>query len=106
MRAALDRHDSILHRAIEEHRGHAFKTVGDAFCAVIATASDALGYRHTPAQRAFREPYLVATRSLSDGTAWQATYAKGWSAAIGKTISRALEEAANGSEGQARSALG
>ena len=40
--AALDRHDSILRKTIEGHGGHVFKTVGDAFCAVFVTASDAL----------------------------------------------------------------
>jgi predicted ATPase/class 3 adenylate cyclase len=42
MQAALDDHDSILHKAIEGYDGHVFKTVGDAFCAVFATASGAL----------------------------------------------------------------
>ena len=42
MQAALDRHDSILRNSIEEHGGHVFKTVGDAFCAVFASAPDAL----------------------------------------------------------------
>ena len=42
MQAALDRHDAILHEAIEGHGGHVFKTVGDAFCAVFATATNAL----------------------------------------------------------------
>jgi predicted ATPase/class 3 adenylate cyclase len=42
MQAALDRHDEILRNSIEGHGGHIFKTVGDAFCAVFATAPDAL----------------------------------------------------------------
>jgi predicted ATPase/class 3 adenylate cyclase len=42
MHEALDRHDEILRDAIEGHGGHVFKTVGDAFCAVFATAPDAL----------------------------------------------------------------
>ena len=42
MQSALDRHDEILHDSIEGHGGHAFKTVGDAFCAVFASAPDAL----------------------------------------------------------------
>ena len=42
MQAALDRHDEILHNSIEGHGGHIFKTVGDAFCAVFASALDAL----------------------------------------------------------------
>ncbi len=42
MQDALDRHDEILRNSIEGHGGHVFKTVGDAFCAVFATAPDAL----------------------------------------------------------------
>jgi predicted ATPase/class 3 adenylate cyclase len=42
MQVALDRHDEILRNSIEGHGGHVFKTVGDAFCAVFATAPDAL----------------------------------------------------------------
>ncbi len=42
MKSALARHDALTRDAIEKHRGHVFKTVGDAFCAAFATASDAL----------------------------------------------------------------
>lgn len=42
MSAALARHDTLLHAAIVDHAGHVFKTVGDAFCAAFARASDAL----------------------------------------------------------------
>ena len=42
MQDALDRHDEILRNSIRGHGGHVFKTVGDAFCAVFATAPDAL----------------------------------------------------------------
>jgi class 3 adenylate cyclase len=42
MRVALARHDAILRRAIENHGGHVFKTVGDAFCTAFATGQDAL----------------------------------------------------------------
>jgi predicted ATPase/class 3 adenylate cyclase/Tfp pilus assembly protein PilF len=42
MQAALARHDELLRRSIEERGGYVFKTVGDAFCAVFATAPDAL----------------------------------------------------------------
>jgi len=43
MDAAVKRHDSILRDIIEAHEGYVFKTVGDAFCAAFARASDALG---------------------------------------------------------------
>ncbi|HRA20393.1 MAG TPA: adenylate/guanylate cyclase domain-containing protein, partial [Anaerolineae bacterium] len=42
MTAALRRHDALLRSAIEEQGGQVCKTVGDAFCAAFATASDAL----------------------------------------------------------------
>jgi predicted ATPase/class 3 adenylate cyclase/Tfp pilus assembly protein PilF len=42
MKAALARHDELLRRALEEHGGYVFKTVGDAFCCAFPTASDAL----------------------------------------------------------------
>ena len=42
MQAALARHDAILLGAIEGHGGVVFKTVGDAFYAAFATASDAV----------------------------------------------------------------
>jgi predicted ATPase/class 3 adenylate cyclase len=43
MKDALARHDAILRACIERHGGAVFKTVGDAFHAAFATASDALG---------------------------------------------------------------
>ncbi len=42
MRRALACHDELLRYAIEQHHGHVFKTVGDAFCAAFPTAPDAL----------------------------------------------------------------
>src|SRR5215210_4825917 len=42
MQKALARHDELLRRAIEQHGGYVFKTVGDAFCCAFPTAPDAL----------------------------------------------------------------
>jgi predicted ATPase/class 3 adenylate cyclase len=42
MSPALARHDEVVRRALQEHGGHVFKTVGDAFCAAFAAASDAV----------------------------------------------------------------
>ncbi len=42
MATALRRHDVILAAVIDAHRGHVFKTVGDAFCAAFASAADAV----------------------------------------------------------------
>ncbi len=43
MRLALARHDALLYAAIAAHGGRVFKTVGDAFHAVFANVTDALG---------------------------------------------------------------
>jgi predicted ATPase/class 3 adenylate cyclase len=42
MQVALARHDEILTSTIEDHGGHVFKTVGDAFCCAFPTAPEAL----------------------------------------------------------------
>lgn len=42
MEVALSRHDELLRGAILEHRGHVFKTFGDAFCAAFDTAGAAV----------------------------------------------------------------
>src|SRR5215207_10149605 len=42
MQKALARHDALLRRAIEQHGGYVFKTVGDAFCAAFPTAPQAV----------------------------------------------------------------
>ncbi len=51
MRAALARHNALLHQSIEANRGSVFKTIGDAVCAAFASAPDALAAALT-AQRA------------------------------------------------------
>ena len=57
MRHALARHDTILREAIEQHGGHVFKTIGDAFCAAFARATDAVAAA-VAAQRALAaEPW-------------------------------------------------
>jgi tetratricopeptide (TPR) repeat protein len=61
-------------------------------------AAEAAGYGHTPAQRALREPYLVAARSLADETTWQAAYTEGRSNAVESIVSRALENITNRDE--------
>src|SRR5439155_22339430 len=53
MRRALARHDALLHAAIETGGGSVFKTIGDQFCVVFATAPDALA-ASLSAQRALR----------------------------------------------------
>ena len=62
MQAALARHDALLRHAITAHRGHVFKTVGDAFCAAFPTASEAVAAA-LDAQRSLRvEPWPAPLR--------------------------------------------
>jgi predicted ATPase len=42
MSAVLAQHDAVLRAAIHAHNGRVFKTIGDAFCAVFDSASNAL----------------------------------------------------------------
>ena len=42
MATAVERHDVLIRAAIEAHGGHAFKTVGDAFCAAFQAAPAAV----------------------------------------------------------------
>ncbi|MBP6708264.1 MAG: hypothetical protein KA223_03835, partial [Candidatus Accumulibacter sp.] len=42
MRVALQRHNTLLSSAIEQHGGCVFKTVGDAFCVTFEDAAGAL----------------------------------------------------------------
>lgn len=41
------------------------------------TLREAVGYFHTPIERALREPYLVVVRSRLDEVVWQAAFAEG-----------------------------
>jgi predicted ATPase/class 3 adenylate cyclase len=54
MRSALERHDAILHAAIDGHEGSVFSTGGDGVAAVFARAADALAAA-VDAQAALRE---------------------------------------------------
>ena len=100
MRAALGRHDDLLRAAITEHRGHVFKTVGDAFHAAFPTAADALA-AVLDAQRALaREPWalpggLRVRMALHTGEAEQrdGDY-------VGPTLNRAARLLAVGHGGQ------
>lgn len=75
MKAALNRHDTLLRQAIETNNGYAFKTVGDAFCAAFLTAPEALNAALT-AQRAINsfgeawgETPIRVRMALHSGTA-------------------------------------
>jgi predicted ATPase/class 3 adenylate cyclase len=64
MKAAVERHDLILHSAIESHGGCVFRTMGDAFCAAFPIARQALDAA-LDAQRALHaEPWLPEIASL------------------------------------------
>src|SRR5215217_327452 len=57
MQGALARHDAIVRDAIERYGGHVFKTMGDAFYAAFARATDAIASA-VAAQRALAsEPW-------------------------------------------------
>ena len=43
MAAAQARHNAMLRRAIDAHRGQVFQVVGDAFCSVFERPADAIG---------------------------------------------------------------
>jgi tetratricopeptide (TPR) repeat protein len=61
-------------------------------------AAEAAGYGRTPGQRALREPYLAAARSLTDETTWQAAYTEGRSTVVERIIPRALGNTTNSEE--------
>ncbi len=63
MAAALRRHDALMRRAIAAHGGEIFKTVGDAFCAVFATAPARRGGARRAA-RAGRRRFLGRRRRV------------------------------------------
>ncbi len=63
MEAALRRHDAVMHEAIAEHRGHVFKTIGDAFCACFSRPQDAVAAM-LAAQRALAEEDFSAVDGL------------------------------------------
>jgi len=57
MRMALARHDDLVRRNIEAHRGFVFKTVGDAFCAAFPTAPDAIAAALDAQRSLYREAW-------------------------------------------------
>jgi adenylate cyclase len=62
MQTALSRHDALLRDAVTAHRGHVFKTGGDAFYAAFPTASDAVAAA-LEAQRSLQvEPWPTPLR--------------------------------------------
>ncbi len=57
MSLALARHDALMRQAIEQHGGHVFKTIGDAFCAAFHTAPEALHAALLAQQTLHSEPW-------------------------------------------------
>jgi len=64
MRRGLRDHDNLLRHAIRAHKGYVFKTVGDAFCAAFARASDAVAAA-IEAQRAITAQDFSAVDGLA-----------------------------------------
>ena len=62
MQVALARHDALMREAIVGANGLVFKTVGDAFCAVFALASDAVAAALKVQMALEAEPWPEATR--------------------------------------------
>jgi predicted ATPase/class 3 adenylate cyclase len=61
MKMAVERHDEILRRTIEEYGGRVFRRMGDAFCAAFTLAPDALASA-VEAQRALNtEDWSIVT---------------------------------------------
>lgn len=77
MGPALQHHDALLRTAIETHGGAVFKTAGDAFCAVFATAPQALEAALSALQEfhaatgSMRQIRLKVRMALHTGTAQQ-----------------------------------
>ncbi len=74
MRTCLSCHDALLKSAIESSRGVVFKTVGDAFCAAFASASDAVAAALSGQLNLLTEPWqdtlcLRVRMALHTGTA-------------------------------------
>ncbi len=65
MRAALQRHDTILRSAIERHSGHVFKTMGDAFCAAFSSPNDAIQATLDAQHALHREPWPQGIGSVA-----------------------------------------
>jgi class 3 adenylate cyclase len=57
MRAALERHDSILRSAIDGHGGYAFSTGGDGFGVAFARAGEAVAAAVDAQMRLAAEPW-------------------------------------------------
>lgn len=57
MKAAVERHDAILRQVIKDSGGVVFRTMGDAFCASFATASDALQAALAAQRLLYAEPW-------------------------------------------------
>lgn len=62
MRVALARHDTLIRHCIDSHRGHVFKTGGDAFYAAFHTASDAVAAALVAQRALHREPWPEGAR--------------------------------------------
>jgi predicted ATPase len=59
MEAAVRRHDAIMRAAIGEHRGHVFKTIGDAFCAAFERPEAAVAAMLAAQQRLADEDFTA-----------------------------------------------
>jgi predicted ATPase/class 3 adenylate cyclase len=100
MSRALARHDQSLTTLFLEHRGHVFKTLGDAFCVAFGNAPDAvraaLATQHLLAEAAWEETGPLRVRiALHSGEAEQRN-----GDYFGQTLNRTARLLAAGHGGQ------
>jgi predicted ATPase/class 3 adenylate cyclase len=57
MKAAVERHDALLHETISASGGYVFRTMGDAFCASFPTAGQALSAAISAQLALFAQPW-------------------------------------------------
>jgi len=53
---------------------------------------EAVGYHHTPSERAIREPYLADARSKLDEASWEAAFAEGQAMTFEEAVEYAVSE--------------
>ena len=91
MRVALARHDALVRDAIVSANGYVFKTVGDAFCAVVRAGPRCGRGRADAAKGASRG--AVAARRRRSRCAWRCTPAR-WRARTATTSAPPLNRVA------------
>ncbi len=66
LQAALEKHHSILRKAVESNNGFVFEIIGDAFCCAFANALDAVSAAVDIQQNLAKEKWLTAGQAEND----------------------------------------